>query len=641
MPGKGWNGLGLVRSGAVSRSAALATLAVVLLAALSSASVSCIQSTSQTWTVMIYMAADASPELPWELDIGEMEAVDLPGEVRVIVLVDPPDGPNSMLLRIVNDPNGLDFNIVSEVLDDEGAVIPQSGEVNTGSPAALSDFIVYCAEQYVSDRYVLVLWGHGAQWHGICPDGTDLLTLPELADALDDAKDTIGRKLDLIAVDACAEANIEMLLEVGPYADLFVASEMNVPSEGLPYVTVLGGLAMDTGQSPLEFGELVVDSYMQWASFADYEAVDMAVFDLSRCGDLADRLDMVASVCSGYSQLYRDELLEACLGSELYGEDWVLDFGDMLVRLASGDLPLELAAAATDAALEYREMLVHSGTYRQPDQEDRTTDGNYTGTSIYAPSPGMPDLGYSQLSIATTGWYALSMLLRGEALPFEQVPGPVAVYLDSDSDDDDLPDSLILTWPGGMPASSVVTAYIFSDGRGSIRDLGTVSSGGAELMIAGIYGELLISARATVDGFVVSHSRISATLHGLAYLELSLFGDGLRQDAAFDALVISANSTMRAPLESGSATFAIPVPGFAANGEVVEVQVLDRATDRVRTNVLTGLDGVRTNLSLYVPELVDDRPWVDAYALALLVLTVLPAASAAAIYGYSRVRKKV
>ncbi|MCJ7606963.1 MAG: hypothetical protein MUO94_03855, partial [Thermoplasmata archaeon] len=93
--------------------------------------------------------------------------------------------------------------------------------------------------------------------------------------------------------------------------------------------------------------------------------------------------------------------------------------------------------------------------------------------------------------------------------------------------------------------------------------------------------------------------------------------------------------------DSGSATFAIPVPGFAANGEVVEVQVLDRATDRVRTNVLTGLDGVRTNLSLYVPELVDDRPWVDAYALTLLVLTVLPAASAAVIYGYSRVRKRV
>jgi hypothetical protein len=630
LSGEGRDGIGGGRSGAARACFALAAMLLVLTMSPASSA----DAGQQTWTIMVYMAADVSPELPWELDIGEMEASNLPDEVTVVVLVDPPDAPNSMLLEIANDPDGLDLSIISPHIDDEGAVVPLSGEVNTGSPAVLSDFIVFCAERYPSDRHVLVLWGHGAQWRGLCPDGTDLLTLPELGDALDDAYQRVGRGLDIVAVDACAEASLEMALQVGGNADLFVGSETNVPSEGLPYVTVLGGLASDTGQTPRELASLIVDSYIQWATFAAYDDVDMEVLDLSRCDAVAESLDRVSSECVIYSQLYRDELLDAATGSELEGEYWTLDFGGLMSNLASLDLPAEVAAAAVDAALEYGAMRLYSGSNR--DETDGL--GQLSGASIYVPSPEMLDQGYSGLRIASTEWHAFSLLLRGDPVPFEPTPDPSVSYQDADADG--LHDALILSWQDGLPSGATVMAAVYSDRNGSLMNLGAFTSSDPMVEIAGMYGTLLVSARVTVDGFASSHSHLSATLHGQVRIRLQLYGDGLIHGRPLDILVLSADSVARVTVESDSMQFGVMVPEFAANGEVVEVRAVDRGGDRALSSASVALDGTDIRLSLFVPEPTDEGFSVDVNALVLLALTALPAAVAAAIFAHGRLKNR-
>ncbi len=587
----------------------------------------------QTWTIMVYMAADASPELPWELDIGEMEASDLPEEVSVIVLVDPPGGPNSMLLEIANDPNGLDVSIISPTIDDDGAVIPEGGEVNTGSPDTLTEFVVLCMERYPADRNVLVLWGHGAQWHGLCPDGLDMLTLPELDGALGDASQRTGRKLDMIAVDACAEASMEIALQLSGAADLFVGSETNVPSEGLPYVTILGALASATDMSLEEFGTLVVDSYIQWATFAGYDGVDMGVLDLSMCEEVRSRLDRLASECYEYGQLYRDGLTEAATGSELDDEYWTLDVGSLTAGLATLDLPAEIAAAAVDAGLAFQDMVVHSKTY------SAFTDAveGPSGISIYMPDGEILDHGYSDLEIASTSWYEFSLLLRGDPIPLEDIGTPTATY--HDSDDDGMQDSLTLTWPDPVPEGAVISATVFSDRTESLLMLGSYESTGSSIEIDGIYGALLISATATAGGNATSHQHMTAVLHGYATMRLDLSGEGLEPGRPLDVLVISSTSSERVQVTSDMAVIRISVPTFAASGEVVEVRVVDRGQDAPLVVAHVAVEGAEIGLSMFLPAFAEE-PSVDANSLVLLVLAILPAAAAVAIYVRSRAKKK-
>src|SRR5512136_1192232 len=152
------------------------------------------QSSHMRWTIMMYMADDYPPDLPWSDNIHQMEAANQTDGTNVIALVDPLGAGNSKLLKVEHGG--------AVAVSDSFAVIPPSGEVNMATPNTLNSFIRFSATNYPADRYVLILWGHGAGWVGMCPDGTDILTLGELRDALSSATGSMGRPLDLVGVDS-------------------------------------------------------------------------------------------------------------------------------------------------------------------------------------------------------------------------------------------------------------------------------------------------------------------------------------------------------------------------------------------------------------------------------------------------------
>ncbi len=195
------------------------------------------------------MADDTSSPLPWADNINSMEAASQAPGTSILALLDPPGIGNSQILKITHDTNPQSTTIVSPSIDDGGAVIPLDHEVNMASSATLQAFVTFALETYPAAHTMLVLWGHGDGWRGLCPDGSDILTLPELGSALTSATATIGRELDIVAVDSCAGAPFEMLYELSYRSDFLVASENNVPFQGLPYTDILNGLAADPAQS--------------------------------------------------------------------------------------------------------------------------------------------------------------------------------------------------------------------------------------------------------------------------------------------------------------------------------------------------------------------------------------------------------
>ena len=235
---------------------------------------------SAAWTVMVYMAAD-NDLYRWALqDLQEMRdsGIGAKSKVNVVVLFD--GGGETRYCSLQE----------GKVLD----IWSGTTNLNTGDGGTLAAFIQFVRERYPARRYALILWNHGAGWRnpvkGVCWDasaGGDYLTLPELASALQAG----GVRFNLIGMDACLMAMVEVAYEIRNYGDILVASQASEPADGWDYKRLFRRLAQSPTMSPTALAQEIVRSY-----FAYYGggSVTLSVIRLSRIGALAQAISGLA-----------------------------------------------------------------------------------------------------------------------------------------------------------------------------------------------------------------------------------------------------------------------------------------------------------------------------------------------------------
>lgn len=156
---------------------------------------------------------------------------------------------------------------------------------NMGEASTLADFLAYARTGYPAEKTVLVLWDHGDGPVGGfgCDDlyGGDSLTLTELEAALS-AAGCGETPLEVIGLDACCMASLEVALALAPYGQYMVASQELEPAAGWDY-TVAGRLA---GLSGAEAARLLAQGYYDKNSPGAPEAT-VSVTDLSQVAGLA------------------------------------------------------------------------------------------------------------------------------------------------------------------------------------------------------------------------------------------------------------------------------------------------------------------------------------------------------------------
>ena len=171
------------------------------------------------------------------------------------------------------------------------------GEVNTGEPAPLTDFIDWTVRYAPADHYVLILGGHGAGWKGLLPDYTsrdcnvneglglcddDYLYMHELETALADAL----INFDIVGFDACNMAMVEVADQIHPYTKYMVASEE--VDCGWDYNDIFSHLQNNLQTiSDLELANYMVDSYDRY--YKNWACRTLSAIDLLG-GDFLDLL---------------------------------------------------------------------------------------------------------------------------------------------------------------------------------------------------------------------------------------------------------------------------------------------------------------------------------------------------------------
>ena len=532
-----------------------------------------------TWTVMVYMADDTSSPLPWEDNINSMEAASQAPGTSILALVDLPGIGNSQILKIAPDPNPQSSTIVSPTIDDGGAVIPTDQEVNMASSATLQAFITFAVERYPAARTMLVLWGHGDGWRGLCPDGSDLLTLPELGSALASATAAMGRGLDIVAIDSCAGATFEMLYEISGYADFLVASENNVPFQGLPYTQIMNGLAAETGKSAERFSSDIVRDYIESAWTGSPYSTTMAAFNLSSMQLVFDHLSTLASAGSKYERIFHSALNDALASAEHYDTEWYVDFGDFMDELqGQNQMPIEIRTLAIETALAYEASIASFARFDNPDPADGIHVAHASGAVIYAPTGGFPDVPYEALDIAGTPWYNFSVASRRTAFTSDRVLGPTLSYADSSTDNDNLSDSVELTWP---ESHSSVEAWIFRLEPGGYVLCERVVSTAQSLGVSGYLGHLLIAASASDDGVAVSYDELNATLYGTGCVTILVMKDGRLSQSEYDVRVIGGSFIRSFSASNGVLMMNISIPTDLRIGDMIVVEILDPGSETV------------------------------------------------------------
>ena len=284
------------------------------------------------WTVMIYLDADNNLESAGINDINEMEMVGSSSKVNIVVQAD----------RIPNYDNSNDNWTTTRryyIMQDNDPFLINSqfddlGELNMGDPQTLIDFTSWAVTEYPAEKYLLIIWNHGGGFRspayskGIAQDdtsGKDIITMPELEDALSAISVQMGKNIDIVGMDACLMAMTEVAYQIKDCADILVTSEENEPGDGWPYDTILAQLVSNPHMSPEQLAANIVDKYI--ISYP-YDNVTQSAIDLSYMDDLAGQLSSMADSIRSDTLTSKDAYLNAAYSSQHYS-DYYHDFIDL------------------------------------------------------------------------------------------------------------------------------------------------------------------------------------------------------------------------------------------------------------------------------------------------------------------------
>ncbi len=232
-------------------------------------------------------------------------------------------------------------------LEEDGPrVTGDLGRVSMGSADTLARFLEYASGERPDDRLILVMWDHGGgPVYGLCYDENfddDALSLTEMGDAL--SRGLHGRRLDVIAFDACLMNCLETLETAAPYADYIVSSQESVTGRGLDYRSWLGALAADPSVSASDLAFSAARTYVSSSSKGRYaESASMSVVD-------SEKVPALTAAAEGFSRSLT-KLMEKDLSPVIRLRSSLKSFGEFIGEDASDLIDIAVMCDAFGAVL--------------------------------------------------------------------------------------------------------------------------------------------------------------------------------------------------------------------------------------------------------------------------------------------------
>ena len=402
------------------------------------------------WTVMVYLAGDNNLDSAGVVDLKEMKKVGSTDDVAVVAQFDRIGNKGTTKRYFLRKGGTPDTDVVGDL-----------GETNTGDPQVLQDFILWAARTYPAEHYMTVIWNHGSGWddedlyrmgralnRNIVRKGANISdtnfgaavalstaraitggglkravfstsiekSLTTRAIAFDDgARDfldniemkkvftavtkKLGRKIDIIGMDACLMSMCEVYYQMKDAVLYCCGSEEVEPGDGWPYDTILSALTAKPAMTPHDLSAVVVDKYLK--SYKASDSVTQAACDIGKAQAVAAALDKLARVLTDglSSTAVRTAVIQTRSRVQSYYTADYVDLVDLCLLLMqySGIKEIKASCQAVIDTLMKKGMVVKSG-YKG------TEVNNSHGVSIYFPTKKISPL-YEKLDfVKKTKW---------------------------------------------------------------------------------------------------------------------------------------------------------------------------------------------------------------------------------------------
>jgi hypothetical protein len=251
------------------------------------------------WTVLVYMMADNNLEPFAVQNVKQMAAVGSGSGLNLVVQVDRAGQYSRDPMLNLPAPS---TSTVKRLLVQKGAVqvVGEPGDVDTGDPASLADFISWGVKKYPAQKYALVLWDHGGAWLGGFGQDTSHanhgFTVPALAQGIKSGLQQAGlARLTMVGFDACLMATFEVAEGLKGVADYLLASEETEPGAGWDY-QVFGIVQQTPAVDAVTLGKRIADGYK--ALNANEATLTLSLVDLNQLSGLESALQAVGQLAS-------------------------------------------------------------------------------------------------------------------------------------------------------------------------------------------------------------------------------------------------------------------------------------------------------------------------------------------------------
>jgi hypothetical protein len=480
---------------------------------------------AEGWTVLVYSIADTDLEPFMMDDVAEMGSVGSGPGLNIVGLVDRSADYSADPVLGLDDWQGAKLLHVQPGSAD---VLAELGDVNTGDPQLLADFITTGITNYPAAHYALIISDHGASWPGVGGDessGLDGLSLAEIETGIQAGLTGAGLdKLDLLGFDACLMATYEVASELAPYADRLLASQELEPGHGWDYGT-LRLLNDNPGTDVDTLGKALIDGFEAQAKAEDTAAeITLSLVDLTEMGavdaamnEFTTALTARAAALGPIIGRERAKVLSFGRNPDPANDTHMVDLGILVSEI--GIDALDVSNQADTVIRAINDTVIDSVT-------GAATRGA-TGLSIYFP-PQQTWFSSDYYAVeAAAGWSAFldAYYTGGASIPAEEQPQFEGNDADIFFDEDGLNVSGVFDLAA---AGNITTATI---------DYGTVDADGTVTFIG------VEPAAVADDG--------SGRALGIFDLTVLTISDG--QDTAYAYL------DMRVDDESGLATIDVPL----------------------------------------------------------------------------------
>ena len=359
-----------------------------------------------SWTCLFYFDSDNNladfNEMLTNLEF--LQRVGSTEQVHLVCLLDRAAADDSKVLYIKK--GTMDEIPLSEVSSN------WTNEVNMGDPNTLTEMAKWTFDTYPAEHQLILLSNHGGGWRGVCWDDTsdgDNLDLEDLKTSLSELERYFGRKLDILATEACLVGMIEFVYPLRDYIDFFIGSQAfsygaeNTTDGGLvvgnwQYHIIWQKLVDHPSMTPKQLCQIIVENFQEygpWRMIPDIPKTEssdtLSVIDTSQVEPVVAATNEFAAALKSVFPLRRQRVMSALqfteqfsgqldfIGISYYSNIDLWDFADKVSNIIALN-DVRDSAAMVKSAVDSAVLFERHGN--DPSEGDHV---NAHGLSIYMP----------------------------------------------------------------------------------------------------------------------------------------------------------------------------------------------------------------------------------------------------------------